>query len=994
MNKEKTTMQLQAGFFNSLVNQVRDLIAVIDERMIICFVNETVLEQLGWQPEEMIGKPAGHFIHPDDLSELAHRFQRLAGTQPRKPIVLRLLTAQNSYQYWEFLGSDARTNPEVNGFVITARSVNDRNDFQLELRQAQQRQQALLQAFPDWVGRLSKANIILDARAPFGLEADIDIESFIGQHVIDVFSPDQAEQLQAILDEVQATKTLVTREIPVNFPDLETIRLLEIRACPSGHDEILIIAKEITELRATELQLGRQKELLRSLHEMSVDLLERLDLNDVMHTIVLRAKQLLGTDHGVIFLVENEAEARLIAGQGIFDVKRELTIHRGRGAIGDSWAERRIIVINNYPDYPNRVHPDNGIIPQAFVATPLISDGRVKAVLGLGRMEKNNPFVTFELDLLQRFSELAAIALDNALLHGAAASEIRERQSAERELRQRDVLLNAIRYAAEAFLSGAHWQECLPPILERLGEAAGVDSAFVYRHTTDPQVGSCYLEQAVWLRPDLAVEADIPDADFTIWQQQLENNEVVAIISEELPSPMKEFMLSHSMYGSILAPIFVNQTWWGVVGLSMLTKTRRWEEAVSDALQAAAHTLGIAIRRQRSDALMLRTQKLESLGLLAGGIAHDFNNLLTGILGQTSVVAARLPDEHPVQRNVEKAMRSTHNASELVKQMLAYAGKEEFVVQPLNLNELILSNAGLLDTVMPSGSRIVFDLAKNLPAIMGDKGQIQQVVMNLAINAAQALPNGEGQVSIATGAHVWTPGEQVAPFHFVEGLPAGNYVTLTVKDTGIGMDPATLEKVFDPFFSTKPEGHGLGLSATQGIVQNHGGYIWIDSQPDQGTEFWIMLPATDELSDQAIITPLPTPVANGVVLVIDDEHHVREAAADMLGLAGVEVISAEDGPTGIRYYEQHHDQVALVILDMVMPRMNGEQTFAQLKLINRDVKVILSTGYGDLDAKERFVNHGILGFLQKPYDAQQLLEMVQMALATTTPPSTIGPARS
>ena len=206
------------------------------------------------------------------------------------------------------------------------------------------------------------------------------------------------------------------------------------------------------------------------------------------------------------------------------------------------------------------------------------------------------------------------------------------------------------------------------------------------------------------------------------------------------------------------------------------------------------------------------------------------------------------------------------------------------------------------------------------------------------------------------------------------------------------MDGVTRAQVFDPFFSTKTNGHGLGLSATQGIIQNHQGRIWIDSEPGQGTGFWIVLPASTITAVEEPVTPLPTPTASGAILVIDDEYHVREAAADILGLAGLEVITAQDGVAGLRYFQRHHDEVALVLLDLTMPKMDGEETFQRLRRLNPDVKVVLSTGFGDLSAKERLVHGGVNGFLQKPYDAQALLECIQAVLENRRPPSTIGSA--
>ncbi|MCB0017984.1 MAG: response regulator [Anaerolineales bacterium] len=985
-----------ADFFVELFSQIRDILAVLDERMVIRYINEAVQDHLGWRPEEMMGRAASEFLHPEDLSEIAHRFARIsAGSQKRKPVVIRLLSASGTYQFWEVLGRDARTMPNVNGFVIVARSVQDRQNFEYELRLSEQRQRAFLAAFPDWIGRVSPDGYILDLQLPANLPKVYDLESFKGQYISSILPESQRSIFNRMLREVAQHNQLVTAEIELPFGAMNGPRLLELRATPSGQNEILILARDVTDERANRQQIQQQSDLLGSLHELSLDVLEHLELDRVQQNIVQRACELVDTDHGIFCLVNENDEARITIGTGPFSVDVGHTLRRGQGATGLAWQRAEIVVVNDYPEWAGQHNPGPGTPPQAVIGVPLLSGRRVSGLFTLGRMEADKPFSAVEVELLRRFAQLAAIALDNARLYQAATAEIQVRQAAEVELRRRDTLLQAVRYTAEAFLSSQSWQSCLPDVLERLALAASVDCAFVVQHLPENSNNLCYQQQAIWVHPDFAYATAKPELDTTTfinWQESFRNRQMVSIITEKLPPAQQAQLQKQGIQSLLLAPIFVNLAWWGVIGFGVFRTARTWETAVEDALQAAADTLGVAMRRQMSDALMQRTQKLESLGLLAGGIAHDFNNLLTGVLGQTSLVSAKLGGDHPASKNVEKAIQSTRIAASLVRQMLAYAGKEEFVIEPLDLNQLIQNNGGLLETIVPRSGELTFDLEPDLPLIEGDKGQIQQVVMNLAINAAQALPEGKGKINICTRTVSWSGQQNLHPFNQWSDLATGRYVCLLVRDTGVGMDGVTRGQVFDPFFSTKTNGHGLGLSATQGIIQNHQGRIWIDSEPGQGTGFWIVLPASTITAVEEPVTPLPTPTASGAILVIDDEYHVREAAADILGLAGLEVITAQDGVAGLRYFQRHHDEVALVLLDLTMPKMDGEETFQRLRRLNPDVKVVLSTGFGDLSAKERLVHGGVNGFLQKPYDAQALLECIQAVLENRRPPSTIGSA--
>ena len=983
-----------ADFFADLISQVRDILAILDEQMVISYINEAVQDHLGWRPEEMIGRAASEFLHPEDLSETAHRFARISsGSQKRKPVVIRLLSATGTYQFWEILSRDARSLPDINGFVIVARSVQDRQNFEYELRRSEQRQRAFLAAFPDWIGRVSPDGYILDLQLPANLPEVYDLELFKGQHIGSILPESQRSVFNRMLREVMQHNQLITAEIELPFNAIGGPRVLELRATPSGHSEILILARDVTDERANRQQIQQQSDLLSSLHEFSLDILEHLEPAQVQQHIVQRACQLLNTEHSFFCLIDERDEAKIVIGKGAFAVDAGHSLKPGQGAAGLAWQRAEIVVVNDYPDWSGQLNLEPGPQPQAIVGVPLLSGRHVSSILGLGRFERDRPFSVVEVELLRRFAQLAAIALDNAKLYQAATAEIQVRQAAETELRRRDTLLQAVRYAAEAFLSSHSWQSCLQDVLERLALAAAVDCAMVMKHLPEAPANRCYEQQAIWIHPDLApIESptNIDPALFGNWQAAFRQRQIVSISTDKLPPAQQAPLRKEGIQSLLLAPIFVNLTWWGVIGFGVFRSARDWESAVKDALQAAADTLGVAMRRQMSDALMQRTQKLESLGLLAGGIAHDFNNLLTGVLGQTSLVGAKLDTDHPASKHVEKAIQSTRIAASLVRQMLAYAGKEEFVIQPLDLNQLIQNNSGLLETIVPRSGELIFDLEPQLPLIQGDKGQIQQVVMNLAINAAQALPEGKGKISISTRTVGWSGQQNLHPFNQWPDLATGQYVCLLVQDTGIGMDGVTRRQVFDPFFSTKTDGHGLGLSATQGIIQNHQGRIWIDSEPEQGTGFWIILPSSSVAAVDEPATPLPTPIASGAVLVIDDEYHVREAAADILGLAGLKVITAQDGVAGLRYFQRHQAEVALVLLDLTMPKMDGEETFQRLRQLNPDVKVVLSTGYGDLAAKERLVNGGVNGFLQKPYDTQALLECVQAVLENRQPPSTIG----
>ncbi len=385
-------------------------------------------------------------------------------------------------------------------------------------------------------------------------------------------------------------------------------------------------------------------------------------------------------------------------------------------------------------------------------------------------------------------------------------------------------------------------------------------------------------------------------------------------------------------------------------------------------------------RRRFNDRLQ-QTQKLESLGVLAGGIAHDFNNLLTGIMGNASIVLDDLPSESPVRENLEAVMKASERAAVLTRQLLAYAGKGRFVIEPLNLSDLAREITGLLHTSIPRTVELRLQLQSDLPAIEGDAAQLQQLLMNLVINAAEAVEEGKTET-------VWiiTRLEHVNQVYINQmispnGAAPGKYVTLEVRDAGCGMDAETLTRIFDPFFTTKFTGRGLGLAAVIGMVRGHKGALHVESTPGKGSCFKVLFPVTAELA--ASIPPETSErnlAGNETILVIDDEETVRQAARSALESYGYAVVVAVNGKEGVRLFEELAGEIDAVLLDMTMPVMSGEEALGRLKSIRADIPVVLSSGYEEADATRRFTGKGLAGFIQKPYAAAGLVEKMKSAL--------------
>jgi PAS domain S-box-containing protein len=378
---------------------------------------------------------------------------------------------------------------------------------------------------------------------------------------------------------------------------------------------------------------------------------------------------------------------------------------------------------------------------------------------------------------------------------------------------------------------------------------------------------------------------------------------------------------------------------------------------------------------------MQHAQKLESLGVLAGGIAHDFNNLLMSVLGNADLALLKLAPEAPSREYVEKIEKAAERAAELTNQMLAYSGKGRFVVQPIQVSRLVEEMGHLLETVISKKATMQFHLAPDLSPIEADASQVRQVVMNLITNASEALGEKSGTVRVSTGG-IDADRAYLAESFLDDELPEGRYVYLEVSDTGCGMDPETRGRIFDPFFTTKFTGRGLGLAAVLGIVKGHGGTIKVYSEPDRGSTFKVLFPAShaDPQPVEAKGEAVRANLRGTTILLVDDDRGVLEVAGTMLERAGFRVLTAADGLKGVEAFRQHRDEVALILLDMTMPGMDGEEAFQELRRIRPDVRVILSSGYNEQDATNRFAGKGLAGFIQKPYRSARLLDRIYEAL--------------
>jgi len=439
---------------------------------------------------------------------------------------------------------------------------------------------------------------------------------------------------------------------------------------------------------------------------------------------------------------------------------------------------------------------------------------------------------------------------------------------------------------------------------------------------------------------------------------------------------VKSGKMSQSFYETMWDTILAGKTWKAdFINRNKTGELYDVEQVISPIKNDAGNITGfVSVQRDITDEKkqherLEHSQRLESLGVLAGGIAHDFNNLLTAILGNAGLARRRIDAGTPVIDNLIHIEEASERAADLCKQMLAYSGKGKFIVVPINLSELIEDIIKLLHISINKNVSLRTDLDDKLPAIEADKAQMQQVIMNLVINASEAVGENNGNIVIHTGT-MEADAAYLQSTHIDDPLPAGRYVFMEISDDGCGMDSDTKKKLFDPFFTTKFTGRGLGMSAILGIVRGHNGAIKVYSEVGKGTTFKVLFPVTTD----TIIHESPSMVENhkdwighGMILVVDDEPGLRETASLMLEDIGFQVTTACDGVEAVEIFGRLYDQIDAVLLDMTMPNMDGKVAFREIRRIDPDARVILSSGYNEQDATSHFAGKGLAGFIQKPY---------------------------
>ena len=806
--------------------------------------------------------------------------------------------------------------------------------------------------------------------------ATFNIELEKGLNALDILTPELKDFWKSNYDKAFSGERVV---FEISNQVENALHFYEISLNPIIKADQIIgvsgLSVDITDRKQVEGEIKQKNSSLSALLEITHNFTKTLDQNTILQAIVDSATSLVELDSGAIYLLKGEdlyleATTPPLAPQ--FPEEFRHALLRDHPHIGQAVSSHLPIIV---PDTKTadltpaeRAVCDSRDL-RSLLYLPLMIENRVLGVVILGTVGENvRLFSQEEIDLYRSLAGQATLALENARLYDEGKLyadkleyELAERKQAEEALRQSEYLLRESQ------------------IIANLG-------SYVLDISQGKWVSSSALDDIFGIGPEYA--KDISD-----WLQIVHPDDL-AMMQEYFA---KDVLTNHNAFNKEYRILRVKdeQVRW-VLGMGELELNAKGDpikmigiiQDITDRKQADLAKLDFEKR-------LMQTQKLESLGVLAGGIAHDFNNILMGILGYADLALSELDSFSQARTYVQGINDASHKAADLIKQMLAYSGKGKFSLEPINLNDLIEDTAQMLAISISKNVFMKFNYSSEAVFLEGDPSQIRQIIMNMVINASDAIGKKSGVISVTTGSmycdhdYIESTGFE-AQINRQEPLPEGMYLFLEISDSGIGMSKETLAKIFEPFYTTKFIGRGLGLSAVLGIVGGHHGMVKIYSEKGKGTTFKVLFPLFEDMKDSKSGTANSLNKDNdwqgqGTFLIADDEEAVRTVGKHMIKKLGYDVLTAVDGLEAIEIFREHADKIVGVLLDLTMPHKDGAQVFREIRALKPDIKVILSSGYNEQDATQQFVGKGLAGFIQKPYVTRDLTKKIKEVMGLTKP---------
>ncbi len=897
------------------------------------------IQAFGYDPDQLLSGEVlfADLVHPEDLDRLRHEVgDYLDQGKWEFSQEYRIVTSDGEVRWVDdrtwVLRNASGAPTHAQGVLM---DISDRRHAELALAVSEERLRTVFATIPDavTVTRLADGQY-RDVNSSFLSVTRSERSEVLGRTTVELGQWVDPEDRDRLVQLVAERGEVHNFEARFRLPAGERVGLVSARPLDlDGEPHLLAVTRDITELEEARTRLERAQQVEERVAELLRTVLAGSSLDEAANEMLAAACELTASEFGYVGYLDDETGFLVCPTMtcGIWDQCQVSGKSPVFEKFGGMWGwvldHREPLLCNDPKGEPRSTGTPDGHLPiSRFLSAPAMVGERLVGQIALANREL--PYTDEHMVLVKRLAAIWAVALDRLSAESSLVeSERRYRQLFER-MRAGAAVCELVRDEDGEPVDYVHLE-----INSAFEELTGLSREKV--------IGRPVRQLLPALGPDL----------LSVFARVVETGEAGAITfwSEDL-GRWYEAVAYRPVPGRF-AVLF---------------------EDVSSIVEAEHE-------RQRLEAQMLQTQKLESLGVLAGGIAHDFNNLLMGVLGNADLAQMCLPDEGPVNEKIEQIRTAAQRAADLCRQMLAYSGKGRFLVEHVDVNEVIREMGDLLRTSVGRNVTLSYRLAAELPATHADVTQIRQVLMNLITNASEAIEAEIGQVVVTTAVQ-WCDRACLETALLDESLEEGWYVTIGVSDTGVGMTPETVERIFDPFFTTKFTGRGLGLAAVLGIVRGHKGAIRVASEPGDGTTVTLYFPAVEAVEKQeaqARATTASSRADGRTVLLVDDEASVRQVASSMLEALGYHVVCASDGLEAVEVFRGRTDEIDCVLLDLTMPKLDGEATLLELQKIHPNVRVILSSGYNQQHVVRQFAGRGLAGFIQKPYRIKTLQEALE-----------------
>jgi len=762
---------------------------------------------------------------------------------------------------------------------------------------------------------------------------DVSEKSLIRSDFIRMFVVDDHPRVIELMKTAREKQEAVAEEYPLRLHQ----HIVNAKLLTSGtkDDNLIVILNDVTAQSTAEAALKLRDSELNLHHKATQMFNSSLKLDQVLVAVLEEVRRLMDVMGASIWLIEEGTEG-LVCKQAAGNYGETLVGWRlasGEGLVG--WVARHgksLIAPETSDDERHYKEFDllTGMDMRSILSVPLSVKGDVIGVLQVVDSQTKR-FNKKHLALLEPLAGSAAIAIENARLYEKAQQEISIRKQTEEALRESE---NKYRTVLEANPDSVI-------VYDKAGKVT-------YLNPTFTNVFGWTLEECLGKRMDMFIPKKDRSETHEMIRKLLDGENLLAIQTHQKTKSGDIIPVS------ISSAIFYdseNQPAGSVVNLRDIREQKKLEAQIHQA------------------------QKMEAIGTLAGGIAHDYNNLLMGILGNTSLMAFDLKSDHPHSERLKNIEKYVQSGADLTKQLLGLAKGGKYEVKPIDVNDVMVKSSEMFNRTKKE-IRIHNDYQKDLWNVEADRSQIEQVLLNLYVNAAQAMPEG-GELYLKTE-NVMLDDSYTQYF----SLKGGDYVKISVTDTGTGMDDNIKKRIFDPFFTTKDigRGTGLGLASAYGIIKNHGGIINVYSMIDKGSTFNIFLPASTKEAKKDVPLNQKTLKGTGTILLVDDEDMIIDVGSQILASLGYLPLLAKSGKEAIDVYEKNRERIVMVILDMIMPGMGGGETYDRLKRIDPEIRVLLSSGYSIDGQASEIIDRGCNGFIQKPFNVIQLSRKIREVL--------------